>query len=228
MEEVEKQLNTVKKSGFFSHVFKFDEDTKNEMTNMVQYLLIAIIPVIVLNKLMENVIPQYDESKGNLELLVEVVGQVSLTILGLFIIHRIITFIPSYSGSEHKPISMVTLLIALLILNNNVKSKMNLLFDRVNEMLGNKKKEPMNVKEGHNHGKNNVQVVQNVAGANSQAPQVQQQQAGGNPYLTQHTPPQGGPQEQPTQGFEGLSNAMMPMATEPMAANAGFGAFSGF
>ena len=75
---------------------------------------------------------------------------------------------------------------------------------------------------------NNVQVVQNVAGANSQAPQVQQQQAGGNPYLTQHTPPQGGPQEQSAQGFEGLSNAMMPMATEPMAANSGFGAFSGF
>ena len=70
---------------------------------MVQYLLIAIIPVIVLNKLMENVIPQYDESKGNLELLVEVVGQVSLTILGLFIIHRIITFIPSYSGSDTNP-----------------------------------------------------------------------------------------------------------------------------
>ena len=40
------------------------------------------------------------------------------------------------------------------------------------------------------------------------------------PYLTA-SPPQGGPQEQPAQGFEGLSNAMMPMATEPMAANAG-------
>ena len=155
MENIDDTINTVKKNTFVSHVFNFDDDTKNELTNMVQYLILAIVPVLLLNKIVENLIPQFDESKGNIELLVEVVGQVSLTILAIFLIHRIITFIPTYSKTDHKPVSMLTLLIVLLLINNDVRAKLNLLFDRINDMVGSKKENYTNVKEGKD-GKNKL------------------------------------------------------------------------
>ena len=35
---------------FFKHVFNFDDDSKSEILNIIQYALIALIPVILLNK----------------------------------------------------------------------------------------------------------------------------------------------------------------------------------
>ena len=40
--------------GFFKHVFNFDDDSKSEILNIIQYALIAIIPVVVLNKTIGN------------------------------------------------------------------------------------------------------------------------------------------------------------------------------
>ena len=34
---------------FFKHVFNFDDDSKSEILNIIQYALIALIPVILLN-----------------------------------------------------------------------------------------------------------------------------------------------------------------------------------
>jgi hypothetical protein len=36
------------KKNFFKHVFNFDDDSKSELLNIIQYALISIIPVIVL------------------------------------------------------------------------------------------------------------------------------------------------------------------------------------
>ena len=33
-------------SGFFNHVFNFDETSKNSMLNLLQYTIIALIPVV--------------------------------------------------------------------------------------------------------------------------------------------------------------------------------------
>ncbi len=231
MENIDETINTVKQNTFVSHVFNFDEDTKNELTNMVQYLLLAIIPVVMLNKIMENVIPQYDENKGNIELLVEVVGHVSLTVLAIFLIHRIITFIPTYSKTDHKPVSMMTILVVLLLINNDVRAKLNLLFDRVNSMVGNKKETYTNVKEG-NEGKNKVNVnqpIQGTRGAMPPLPEATHQPSQSDDYLQQRDPPSVPDMRQETghnnlaEGFGSFSGDM-----GPVAANSGLGAFSGF
>ena len=38
------------KTGFFKHVFNFNDESKSEMLNIVQYAVLALIPVIILNK----------------------------------------------------------------------------------------------------------------------------------------------------------------------------------
>ena len=35
---------------FFKHVFNFDDDSKSDILNIIQYALLAIIPIVLLNK----------------------------------------------------------------------------------------------------------------------------------------------------------------------------------
>ena len=84
MEEVDNTQKNVK-NGFINHVFNFDNDTKCEVLNVGQYLLLAIIPMGFYNYMVDSVIPEVDESKSNLEILAEVVGQLSLVLAGFSI-----------------------------------------------------------------------------------------------------------------------------------------------
>ena len=40
---------------FFKHVFNFDDDSKSDILNIIQYSLIAIIPVIILIAYIVNI-----------------------------------------------------------------------------------------------------------------------------------------------------------------------------
>ena len=65
--------NTKKNIGFFEHLFEFKEETKNDLSNICQYGVLSIIPVILLNKLMKHYIPEADETKGSIEILFEII-----------------------------------------------------------------------------------------------------------------------------------------------------------
>ena len=53
---------------FFKYVFNFDDASKSDMLNIIQYTLIAIIPVVSLNKAMQKYVPESDDRKGSIEL----------------------------------------------------------------------------------------------------------------------------------------------------------------
>ena len=60
-------------SGFFNYVFNFDSDNKAILLNMFQYIIIALIPVIVLLKLIKEYIPEDDDKKESIELILEII-----------------------------------------------------------------------------------------------------------------------------------------------------------
>ena len=70
--------NSSEATGFVKHVFKFDDASKADMLNIVQYALVALIPVVIVNKAMATYVPQADDNKGNIEITLEIVLQVSL------------------------------------------------------------------------------------------------------------------------------------------------------
>ena len=70
LDEITKSVSN--KTGFFNHVFNFNDDSKDEMMNIVQYAVLAIIPVIILNKATQRIIPEADEEKGTPEIAIEV------------------------------------------------------------------------------------------------------------------------------------------------------------
>jgi hypothetical protein len=127
---------------FFKHVFNFDDDSKSEILNIIQYSIIALIPVIILNKSMSNYVPEADDKKGSLELSAEILIQIIVMLLGLLIIHRIITFVPTYSGVKYPEFHIVFIVLAVLMITLSLQTKLgekvSILFDRLMELWNGK------------------------------------------------------------------------------------------
>ena len=141
------------KKNFFKHVFNFDDDSKSDMLNIIQYSLIAIIPVIVLNKSMQKYVPEADDQKGNLEILAEVILQVIVMFIGLLLVHRMITFVPTYSGIDYPEFSIIFIILAVLMITLSLQTKLgekvSILTERLTELWEGKtdnKKKKGNVK----------------------------------------------------------------------------------
>ena len=243
MEDVE-TTNKVVKNGFINHVFNFDNETKTEALNVGQYLLLAIVPMAFYNYMVDSVIPEVDESKSNLEILAEVVGQLSLVLVGMFFIHRLITFVPTYSGRAMGDMNLFSIILLILVLlyesHTKVGEKTKILLNRVKDIWHGKTSEKKKAKKDPSV----VKVSQPISRAGmpthapSRADYLQSHNAMSSP--TQMLPPQNTPSQQmPTPdtgasndmynsgGFNGLVDANSPVQSqEPMAANAALGGFS--
>jgi len=146
LDEIQEITNVNSKKGFFSHVFNYDDDSKNTVTNLVQYVLVGIIPVILLNKTIQNVFPAPDETKENFEILLEVVGQLVVIFVSLFFIHRVVTYVPTYSKTDYMSINIFSvvlpLLVVLLSLQTKVGKKVDILFNRLMNYYNGEEVEP--------------------------------------------------------------------------------------
>lgn len=150
--------------GFFKHVFNFDDDSKSEILNILQYALISIIPIVVLNKTIGKYIPEFDDRKSSLEITAEILIQIIVTFMGLLIIHRIITFIPTYSQSKYPSFNVIFIILAVLVITMSLQTKLgekvNILVERIMELWDGKPDKKKNVK-----GKNSaVKVSQPISG----------------------------------------------------------------
>ena len=154
---------------FFKHVLNFDDDSKSDILNIIQYALIAIIPVVILNKSMGKYVPESDDKKGSVEISAEIVIQIIVTFIGLLIIHRIITYIPPYSGSQYPEFHIVYIILAILMitmsLQTKIGEKVSILVERIVELWdGTSGKKTTN-------GKNvSVKVSQPIAGQQMMQP----------------------------------------------------------
>ena len=150
--------------GFLKHVFNFDDDSKSEILNIIQYALIAIIPVIILNKTVGKYVPESDDKKSSLEITAEIIIQVIVTFMGLLIIHRIITFIPTYSKTKYPNFNIIYIVLAILMITMSLQTKLgekvNILVERIIDLWEGRADKKKNSK-----GKNGaVRVSQPISG----------------------------------------------------------------
>ena len=154
---------TKSSSQFFKHMFGFNEDYKSDVFNVVQYAILALVPVVSLNKIMQKFVPEADDEKGSFELLAEVVVQIVVMFLGLIFIDRVIIYIPTYSGIKYKEFSVqytvLAILMIILSLQTKLGEKVGILYDRVSELWEGKREE----KGGKKKKLNNVKVKQPIA-----------------------------------------------------------------
>lgn len=154
------------KKTFLKHVFNFDDDSKSDILNIIQYSLIAIIPVIILNKSMSKYVPEADEKKGSVEITAEIIIQIIVMFIGLLLIHRIITYVPTYSGAKYPEFHIVYIILAMLMITLSLQTKLgekvSILVERIIDLWEGRQDNKKNKKKQNGNG--NVKVSQPISG----------------------------------------------------------------
>jgi hypothetical protein len=136
--DILQETTELPKNTFLGHVFSSSEEGKAEFLNVVQYSLLAVVPVVGLNKSIQRFIPEADTEKSSLELLVEIFIQLVVMFCGIILIHRVITYIPTYSGFKYEHLTLTNVILAFLVIVLSIQSKLglkvNILVDRLGEL----------------------------------------------------------------------------------------------
>ena len=153
---------------FLSHVFSTTEEGQAELLNVIQYSSMGVIPIVVLNKLVQRFIPEADPDKSTLELLAEIFIQLTIMFCGAVIIHRAITYFPTYSGFKYESLALTNVILAFLIIVLSIQTKLgikvNILVDRALELWNGPSTD-----ETKQNVKQNVRVSQHTMHTPSQA-----------------------------------------------------------
>jgi len=136
--DILQDLKDGQRKSFIGHVFSTTEEGKAELLNVIQYAILGIIPIVVLNKLVQRFIPEADSEKSSLELSVEVMLQIMIMFCGIVLIHRVISYIPTYSGFKYENLTLTNVILAFLVIILSIQTKLgikvNILVDRVGEL----------------------------------------------------------------------------------------------
>ena len=89
---------------------------KNELLNIGQYSMVALVPIVLLNKLTSKYVPESDDTKGSLEILLEIIFQIFILYFGLYLIHRLSYIFPTYSGEPYEPFILTNIILATLVI----------------------------------------------------------------------------------------------------------------
>lgn len=225
--EILSETSSISKKTFLSHVFSTTEEGQAELLNVVQYSLMGVVPIVSLNKAIQRFIPEADPEKSSVELLAEIFIQLIIMFCGVVIIHRMITYFPTYSGFKYESLTLTNVILAFLIIVLSIQTKLglkvNIMVDRVVDLWngsssGDRK---MNVKQG-------VRVTREPMHSPSQADHLDNSQMQGGTF-----PP--APTVTSRQDTGGHDHMMRPNGGDdfgmagPMAANSmvggAFGAF---
>ena len=130
-------VEIVKKT-FLNHVFSTTEEGKSEIFNVLQYGLLGVVPIVVLNKMIQKFIPEADPGKSSLEITVEIVLQLVIILVGIVLIHRCITYLTPYSGFPYNQLmmtsSILTFLVIVLSIQTKIGIKVNILVERLYDL----------------------------------------------------------------------------------------------
>tara|TARA_A100001015_G_scaffold298062_1_gene380316 strand:- start:200 stop:931 length:732 start_codon:yes stop_codon:yes gene_type:complete len=125
---------------FSNHVFDFGEDSKQDIMNLLQFGILSLIPLVLLNKTMNRYVPEASYMKGTFELVFEIVGQTGAMLIGLVFIERLVTFIPTLSGKEYEKVNRIVFILPFLMILLSIQSKLgdkaNILYKRAVGILG--------------------------------------------------------------------------------------------
>ena len=164
--DILQEARDINKKSFVSHVFSTTEEGKAEILNIVQYATLGVLPIVLLNKLVQRFIPEADSDKSTLELLVEIFLQIIIMFCGMVLIHRTISYFPTYSGFKYENLTLTNVVLAFLVIVLSIQTKLgikvNILTDRALEMWnGPSEKEPVK-KRGSMHSTSQSDYFDNI------------------------------------------------------------------
>jgi len=136
--EILQETTDITKRSFMTHVFSMTEENNAEVMNVIQYAIMGLVPVVLLNKSIQKFIPDADPDNSSLELLVEIAAQLVVMFCGIILIHRMITYVPTYSGFKYESLCLTSVILAFLVIVLSIQTKLglkvNILVDRALEL----------------------------------------------------------------------------------------------
>lgn len=255
MSEVSEAIRSSEKDtvGFFKYISTFDDEQKSEILNMIQYSVLAIIPIMIILRCVKSLVPEEDESKGSLEIAAESILQIIFIMVSIWLTNRIIRYVPTYSKTEYGKFSPVNFIIPFLIILTTMQSKLgfklNMLMERGLDAWHGKTKDSENDKSKQNensqgNGQNvNYRVGHEGFASNGGGHQpsqsdyldINQLTGGGKPGMnmpssqsqqsqqSQQSPDFNAMYQGPANPLVNAGNPADNMSIEPMAANAVLG-----
>ena len=210
------------KSSFFDYITTITPNEKTQLMNLIQYGGLTILPILLVLKLMKLYVPSEDPFKASTELVIEVLVQLIVIVVSFFFIHKLVVYLPTYSGREYDKFSLLSGLLPLFFLmftlDTKLGEKLNILLDRLLFALG-IKKEPF--EEGQETQKGDRPTAKTTT--NTQA-----QSGAGTSFENRMI--EGFPTKREPMVSMGDTNPMMPscggemfQTEEPMAANSVLG-----
>ena len=218
-----------KTKGFFSHVFEFNDQRKQELINLGQYVTLGFIFYTILIYSVDKYFPKIDDSSSSIEIIFTLLLFLYIIFYSVYFIDRIICYFhtffgkPLYGPSHNHDLWLFPLvtpiLIAIISFNPQFQDGSNILFERLNDAWnGNEKK----------------QKKKNKSNPQPQQPPMQQQMISNTPitnslYSGNTTPihqlpvVQEGFTQQPQQLQQQQPYMDSPQQTEPLAANDAIG-----
>ena len=132
--DILQETKDISRKTFLGHVFSTNEESMAEFLNVIQYSTMGVIPIVVLNKIVQRFVPDADTEKSSLEILAEILIQLIVMFCGIVVIHRVITYFPTYSGFKYENLVLTNVILAFLIILLSIQTKMgikvNILVDR--------------------------------------------------------------------------------------------------
>jgi hypothetical protein len=158
----------VKEDGIFQHVFSSTEESKSEILNVIQYAVLGVIPIVLLNKLIQRFSPEADPDSSSIEISIEIMVQIIVMFVGIILIHRIITYIPTYSGFKYENMnlsgSILLFLMILLSIQTKMGLKVNILYDRLVDLWEGNTDSGNGNGNGNGNRKKNMKVLNTGSG----------------------------------------------------------------
>jgi hypothetical protein len=177
MDNIISEARSMNQNTFLNHIFDTSEEAKAEILNVVQYAITGILPVVALNKTIQKFIPEADIEKSSLEVLAEIFIQIVVMFVGVVIIHRLITYFPTYSGYKYEAFNLTTVILAFLVIVLSLQTKLgikvNILVDRALELWNGPSKETMkkdSKRPVNNHAASQADTLDNSGVQNGMFP----------------------------------------------------------
>lgn len=141
-------------SSFFNYIFNFDSDNKAILLNMFQYIIISLIPIVLILKFVKEYIPEDDDKKDNLELIMEILLQLGVLFIAIFFIDKITRYFPTYSKVPYSKFNEVSFIIPTLLLmftmQTKLGAKINIIYNRVLQLWNGSKSTYSNANSNSN------------------------------------------------------------------------------
>jgi len=129
-----------KTESFLGYMTTISTLEKNEILNVIQYIVLIVIPLVLLLKFMKEYIPPDSASKSSIEITVEVVIQLSLIFIAFWLIHKVIMYIPTYSTVPYEKLNLIQIAMPVVFLlfcmKSSISEKVSILLDRFMTLTG--------------------------------------------------------------------------------------------